>query len=153
MHFFKKIDLFICSQREEGGRKRGRETSTCEGSIDQLPFIHTLPRNWTCNLGLCPDRDLNLQHFALQDDANQLSHTSQGKNTLKGIFLIDFSWERENHWFVVQLLCIHWLILVCPLTGNQTDNLGISGWCSNWLSYPARTRKYPLTHNHLSGFL
>ena len=35
-------------------------------------------------------------------------------------------------------LCIYWLILVCALTGDWTHNLGVLGWCSNQLSYPAR---------------
>ena len=28
-------------------------------------------------------------------------------------------------------LCIHWLILMCALTGNFTRNLGVLGHCSN----------------------
>ena len=35
-------------------------------------------------------------------------------------------------------LCIHWLLLVCALTGDQTHNLGILGQHSNHLSYPSR---------------
>ena len=35
-------------------------------------------------------------------------------------------------------LCLHWLILVCALTKYQTHNFGVSGQCSNQLSYPAR---------------
>ena len=48
--------------------------------------------------------------------------------------------ERERDKFVVLLiyLCIAWLLLVCALTRDQTDNLGVLGWCSNQLSYPAR---------------
>ena len=34
--------------------------------------------------------------------------------------------------------CIHWLLLVCSLTRDQTYNLGISGQYSNQLSYLAR---------------
>ena len=36
-------------------------------------------------------------------------------------------------------LCIHWLLLVCALIGDQTCNLGTWGQCSNQLSYSART--------------
>ena len=36
-------------------------------------------------------------------------------------------------------LCIHWLILVCALTRDQTHNLGVSVQCYNQLSYSART--------------
>ena len=39
-------------------------------------------------------------------------------------------------------LCIHWLILVCVLTRDQTHNLGTLGRCSNHLSYPARAVNY-----------
>ena len=37
-------------------------------------------------------------------------------------------------------LFTHWLIPVCSLTRDWTGNLGVSGWCSNQLSYPV----YPL---------
>ena len=40
--------------------------------------------------------------------------------------------------------CIHWLILVCALARDQTCNLGLWGWCSEQLSYPARAQKYIL---------
>ena len=33
---------------------------------------------------------------------------------------------------------IQWLLLVCALTRDQTPKLGVSGQCSNQLSYPAR---------------
>ena len=39
-------------------------------------------------------------------------------------------------------LCIHWLILICSLTGDQTCNLGVSRQCSNQLSYPVRSRYF-----------
>ena len=41
-------------------------------------------------------------------------------------------------------LCIHWLILVCALTRDQTCDLGVLGRCSNQLSYPARARNWVL---------
>ena len=37
-------------------------------------------------------------------------------------------------------LCIHWLLLVCALTGNRYCNLGVSKWHSNQLSSPARDK-------------
>ena len=40
---------------------------------------------------------------------------------------------RKRHQFV-----IHWLILVCALTGDWTHNLGVPGWCSNQMSHPDR---------------
>ena len=55
--------------------------------------------------------------------------------------------ERERHFLSKKYccstyLCIHWLILVCALMGDQTCNLGVSGWCSNQLSYLARAETY-----------
>ena len=46
--------------------------------------------------------------------------------------------ERETSICCSIYLRIHWLILVCALTRDQTHNLGVSGWCSNQLSYLAR---------------
>ena len=50
--------------------------------------------------------------------------------------MIDF--ERGIFIRCSTYLCIHSLILVCALTGDQTHNLGALGWCSNQLSNPAR---------------
>ena len=47
--------------------------------------------------------------------------------------------EREREICCSTYLCIHWLLLVCSLTWDLTHNLGIWGWHSNCLSYPART--------------
>ena len=49
--------------------------------------------------------------------------------------------ERDQDQFVGCFsiyLYIHLLILVCALTADGTHNLGVSGWCSNLLSYLAR---------------
>ena len=35
-------------------------------------------------------------------------------------------------------VCIHWLILLCSLTWDQTYNLGVSEQLSNQLSYLGR---------------
>lgn len=35
-------------------------------------------------------------------------------------------------------LLIHWVILLCALSRDQTGNLGVSGQCCNQLSYLAR---------------
>ena len=51
--------------------------------------------------------------------------------------------ERERERTSVRCftyLCIHWLILACTLTGDQTHYLGVSRQWSNQLSYPARAR-------------
>lgn len=46
--------------------------------------------------------------------------------------------EREISNCCFTHLHSHWLCLVCPLTGDQTCNLGIWRQYSNQLSYPAR---------------
>ena len=43
--------------------------------------------------------------------------------------------------------CIHWLILICALTGDRTCNLGISRRCSHPRSHPARARLYSVFSN------
>ena len=43
--------------------------------------------------------------------------------------------KRETSICCSTYLCIHWLILTCALTGDQTHNLGVSG-CSNWATWP-----------------
>ena len=62
-----------------------------------------------------------------------------------GLFILKFfiifrerKRERETSVCCSTHLCIHWFILACALTGDQTNNLSVSGWCSNQLSYPAR---------------
>lgn len=47
-------------------------------------------------------------------------------------------WVKETSICCSTHLCIHRLILVCALTGDWTHNVGVLGWCSNQLSYPAR---------------
>lgn len=46
--------------------------------------------------------------------------------------------ERYINWSFY--LFMHSLFPVCTLTGNQTHNLGVSGSCSNKLSYPNRAK-------------
>ena len=55
--------------------------------------------------------------------------------------------ERETSTYSTYLY-IHWLILLIR-DWNWTHSLGISGWCSNQLSYLVRTKQYrhtELTH-------
>ena len=60
------------------------------------------------------------------------------KSCLELFFNLLMSRERETLTCSIYL-CPQWLIPVCALTGHQTRNLGISGRCSNQLSYLART--------------
>ena len=41
-----------------------------EGERHQLPPIHALTGDQTCNLGMCPDWELNPQHFGVQGNAS-----------------------------------------------------------------------------------
>lgn len=56
-----------------------------------------------------------------------------------GYYFVSFSLERgrEEHRSFVACF-IYAEILLRALTGNQTLNLGVSGWCSNTLSYLAK---------------
>ena len=48
--------------------------------------------------------------------------------------------ERETSICCSAYLCIHWLLLVCALTGDGTHNLGVLGGHFNQLSYLSRAR-------------
>ena len=65
---------------------------------------------------------------------------------------------KKIYWFFFRLvccstyLCIHWLILTCTLTGDQTYNLGILVQCSNQLScYLAGLDSYSLNSSLIPG--
>ena len=60
-------------------RQRGRERNTgCLPYIPRLGIVGAQTCNQTCNLGMCPERESNLQPFSWGTVPNQLSHTSQG---------------------------------------------------------------------------
>ena len=48
--------------------------------------------------------------------------------------------EKETSICCSSYFCIHWLILLCALTRDQTHNLGVLGRRSNQMSYPARAK-------------
>ena len=59
---------------------------------------------------------------------------------------------REKHRFCCPTyLCLHWLLLLCALTGDKTRNTGASGRCSNQLSYPARASFTSFTSDFISS--
>ena len=61
-HSIQKIHVYWF-QRERGvGGERER-------NINWLPPICALTGDWTCNLDMCPDRELNPQPFGVWDDA------------------------------------------------------------------------------------
>ena len=70
------------------------------------------------------------------------------------VFLLIWRWGGDTSICCSTYLCIHWLILVCaPTTKDQTHNLGISGQCSNQLSYKARARLVHFKSSELNVFL
>ena len=51
--------------------ERERQRERCERehqSVVLLPPVSSLTWDQTCNLGMCPDQELNLQPFVVQDD-------------------------------------------------------------------------------------
>ena len=59
----------------------------------------------------------------------------QGKCT-SALYLLER--QRETLICCCSCLCTRWLVLACALTGDGSRNLGVSGRCSNQLSYQAR---------------
>ena len=91
-----------------------------------------------CSLHLSRSRVASPVHYLLKESTFSVEETLW-KN------FIDWFLERgtegggeRNIDVLFTYLCTHWLVLVCALTGNQTPSLGVSGWRSNQLSYPAR---------------
>ena len=74
----------------------------------------------------CPSR----QHSEL----TQIMKLYKVFNFLKNLLM----WERETSICFSTHLCIHWLILVCALTEDQTCKLGLLGLLSIQLRYLAR---------------
>ena len=58
--------LFIYRER---GRETEKETLMCEINTDWLTLRHAQTGDWAHHSGMGPDPELNLQHFALWDDA------------------------------------------------------------------------------------
>ena len=56
-------------ERRDGREKGGREISMGERNINQLPLIHTLTRDRTCNLGMCLDWESKPRPSSLWDRA------------------------------------------------------------------------------------
>ena len=59
-------DMFLLIS--ERGKEKERETLMWERNIDQLPPMRALTGDQTCNLGMCPDWELNLQPFGVWDN-------------------------------------------------------------------------------------
>ena len=79
--------IFYSFTLETGeGREKESERKIKVRNIDWLPFVRVPGENQTCNPGLCPDQEpdweSNRQPFVLQNDAQPVSHTDQGKDIL-----------------------------------------------------------------------
>ena len=67
-------------------------------------------------------------------------------NNCNHLFAVLFYWfgRETDRQTDIDLLsthfCIHWLILLCALTGDRTCSFGASGWCSNQRSCPTRAK-------------
>lgn len=48
--------------------REGERNNNARENQDWLPPICAPTRNQTCNLGMYPDRGLNLQHFGVRED-------------------------------------------------------------------------------------
>ena len=135
--------VYRFSERKEGGgreggrdreRKRDRETD-----INRLLRVCSLTRDQTRNLGMSPGQEANWQPIGALDDA------ATNWASWPGLFKFHIYWflereegavrEKERLIFCFTYLFLHWLILVCALTGTRTWNLDVSGWCYNQLSY------------------
>ena len=112
--FFKKILTqgyvyrFLRERKGERGKKHW-----CERGIDSLPPWCAPTRDGTCNLGMCPDWESNLQTFGAWDDAPVNWATLPGakvflffvflKTCNPGMFDISISWSKQG----------------CPTRGRQ----------------------------------
>ena len=89
--FFFNPHLRICLpilEREEGmegGREREGETLMWERNINWLSLIYPGTRDWTCNLGICPDQELNLWPFDAQDYTQPTEPYGWGKDSPTGL--------------------------------------------------------------------
>ena len=70
--------MFIDFRETEWGGAREREPVMWERNIDWLPPIRAPTRDWTWNLGMCPDQESNPQPFGVQDDTPTNRATQPG---------------------------------------------------------------------------
>ena len=93
-------------------REREREN---EGNIDQLPHKCIPTRDWTCNLRICPDWELNPQPFSVLDDAPTSWATQPGWGG--NYYLLSFQKWKLRLSEGYKTCCRWWLV-------SQGSNLG-----------------------------
>lgn len=101
-------------------RERGRERERNISLLFHL-FMHSL-----VNSCMCPDGEWNPQPCCI----GITLQPSELPNQAYYIFLM-YWFERETLICWCTYLHIHWSVLVCALTRDQSCNLGVSGWLSN----------------------
>ena len=83
-----------------------------ERNIDWLPPVYTLTRDWTHNLGVCPDQGLNLQPLGVKDNAPTNWATQPGlyqffifqlQGLTGGIWFTTFGFLMENVYLVYSI--------------------------------------------------
>ena len=72
LSFFKKIFIYFFRERGREGEREG-EKHQCVVASREPPT-----GDLACNPGMCPDWELNRQHFSSQAVLNLMSHTNQG---------------------------------------------------------------------------
>ena len=93
-------------ERERGGggesereRIRERQTDRQRKKHWLVAYLGCPTRDWTCNLGMCPDWESNWQPFSAWNDAQTTEPHGQGKaNSLMGCKQPDmlcYLWSRE----------------------------------------------------------
>ena len=77
LSFLKRV-LFIFEREGKGGRKRGRKTSMCERSIDQLSLANPQQGTWPTTQPCALTGNQTSDTLVHRPSLNPLSHTSQG---------------------------------------------------------------------------
>ena len=109
-----------------------------------LTADHSTPLTLICSLSLCLSSFGNFKSCPWFGEIPEIQAASFWQNGLSA-----FVWRNPLYWFSIaavhelpqssgwkQHKCI--IFVVCALTGDWIHNLGVSGWCSNQLSYLAR---------------
>ena len=63
-HLYPRTVFFIAFRERGRKRERGRERNINVRDINWLPPLHIWTGDWSHNLDMCPDQELNLQPFS-----------------------------------------------------------------------------------------
>ena len=78
-------------------RETEKETSTCEGNIDQFPPVHTPTRNQNCNPGTCPDRDGACGLLVCETPRQPAEPPSQGFTVLLDAWFFNALFDSQDY--------------------------------------------------------